>query len=288
LKHLPDVAPKPNPTVITPEESEQILDQQLNERRKTIEEVRTIQSDLDEMTRKANAAISIMNDSKTFQVNPQRKEKTDNKPIEKSKQPDIIEQATENERAYAEENARLEEEIRAAQAVLASMKPNVKPKGNQRTPQKPDRQVVPTPPAAPDEKPKAKKRAPQPKGKNTISIEPDINKSQYARVGNNFIADREGYVNDVVVEGAGIIRNGGIVKTKPRESTSSVQFYPEATELTYPCEVDAVQEWDAEHGLNIGGGTVLQLDQTSLSSFGSDDDELLQSVQNKQADVIQF
>ena len=57
LKHLPDVTPKPNSTVITPEESEQILDQQLNERRKTIEEVRTIQSDLDEMTRKANAAI---------------------------------------------------------------------------------------------------------------------------------------------------------------------------------------------------------------------------------------
>ena len=72
-----------------------------------------------------------MNDSKTFQVNPQRKEKTE-KSIEKNKQPDIIEQATENERAYAEENARLEEEIRAAQAVLASMKPNVKPKGNQR------------------------------------------------------------------------------------------------------------------------------------------------------------
>ena len=45
-----------------------------------------------------------MNDSKTFQVNPQRKEKTD-KSIEKNKQPDIIEQATENERAYAEENA---------------------------------------------------------------------------------------------------------------------------------------------------------------------------------------
>jgi hypothetical protein len=59
LKHLPDVAPKPNSTVITPEESEQILDQHLNERRKTIEEVRTIQSDLDEMTRKANAAIRL-------------------------------------------------------------------------------------------------------------------------------------------------------------------------------------------------------------------------------------
>jgi len=264
LKHLPDVAPKPNSTVITPEESEQILDQHLNERRKTIEEVRTIQSDLDEMTRKANAAISIMNDSKTFQVKPQKKEKTD-KVVEKSKQPDIIEQATENERAYAEENARLEEEIRAAQAVLASMKPNVKPKGNQSTPQKPDRQVVPTPPAAPDEKPKPKKRAPQPKGTNTISIEPDINKSQYARVGSNFIADREGYVNDVVVEGAGIIRNGGIVKTKPRVSNSNVQFYPEATELSYPCEIDAVHEWDAEHGLNIGGGTVLQLDQVETT-----------------------
>ena len=48
------------------------------------------------------------------------------------------------------------------------------------TPQKPDRQVNPTPPPAPDQKPKAKKRAPQPKGNNTISIEPDINKSQYA------------------------------------------------------------------------------------------------------------
>ena len=49
------------------------------------------------------------------------------------------------------------------------------------------------------------------------------------------------------------------------ESTSSVQFYPEATELTYPCEIDAVQEWDAEHGLNIGGGTVLQIDQVETA-----------------------
>ena len=63
MKHLPDVAPKPpleatktTPT-ISQKESEEILEAQLNERRKTIEEVRTIQSDLDEMTRKANAAI---------------------------------------------------------------------------------------------------------------------------------------------------------------------------------------------------------------------------------------
>lgn len=66
-----------------------------------------------------------MNDSKTFQVNPK---KTTQPPVQ-DVQPDIIEQASENERAYAEENARLEEEIRAAQAVLASMKPHVKPKG---------------------------------------------------------------------------------------------------------------------------------------------------------------
>ena len=63
MKHLPDVAPKPplEATTTTPtiskKESEEILEAQLNERRKTIEEVRTIQSDLDEMTRKANAAI---------------------------------------------------------------------------------------------------------------------------------------------------------------------------------------------------------------------------------------
>ena len=56
MKHLPDVAPKPAPE-ISPEESNQILENQVSERRKTIEEVRTIQSDLDEMTRKANAAI---------------------------------------------------------------------------------------------------------------------------------------------------------------------------------------------------------------------------------------
>ena len=62
FKHLPDVAPKPALVVeeeaeISKRESEEILEAQLNERRKTIEEVRTIQSDLDEMTRKANAAI---------------------------------------------------------------------------------------------------------------------------------------------------------------------------------------------------------------------------------------
>ena len=36
------------------------------------------------------------------------------------------------------------------------------------------------------------------------------------RVGNNFIADREGYVNEVMVEGAGVIRNGGIVKREAK------------------------------------------------------------------------
>lgn len=65
FKHLPDVAPKPALVVeeeeeISKRESEEILEAQLNERRKTIEEVRTIQSDLDEMTRKANAAIRFL------------------------------------------------------------------------------------------------------------------------------------------------------------------------------------------------------------------------------------
>ena len=43
--------------------------------------------------------------------------------------PDILTEAELNEKRYATENARLEEEIRAAQAVLAQLKPNTKPKG---------------------------------------------------------------------------------------------------------------------------------------------------------------
>jgi len=30
-----------------------------------------------------------------------------------------------------------------------------------------------------------------------------------------------------------------------------LEFYPEATELTYPCEADAVQEWDLSHEVDI-------------------------------------
>ena len=87
------------------------------------------------MNSEIKTVLSIMNDSKTFQVNPNRKEPSkQSTSTEAAKiQPDIIEQASENERAYAEENARLEDEIRAAQAVLASMKPNVKPKGTSTT-----------------------------------------------------------------------------------------------------------------------------------------------------------
>ena len=66
LKHLPDVAPKPGQveeadTLTREEEQAAVQNKQLEERRKTIEEVRSIQSDLDDMTRKANAAIRLIN-----------------------------------------------------------------------------------------------------------------------------------------------------------------------------------------------------------------------------------
>ena len=56
------MAPKPRQveeedTLTRAEEEELLVNKQLEERRKTIEEVRSIQSDLDDMTRKANAAI---------------------------------------------------------------------------------------------------------------------------------------------------------------------------------------------------------------------------------------
>ena len=77
-----------------------------------------------------------MNDSKTIQVNPKKSsvESVENVPDPKPVQaqqpkPDILTEAEENEKRYAEENARLEEEIRAAQEVLAQLKPAVKPKG---------------------------------------------------------------------------------------------------------------------------------------------------------------
>ena len=76
-----------------------------------------------------------MNDSKTIQVNPKKSSvesveppAPNSKPVAQPK-PDILTEAEENEKRYAEENARLEEEIRAAQEVLAQLKPAVKPKG---------------------------------------------------------------------------------------------------------------------------------------------------------------
>jgi hypothetical protein len=235
------------------------------ERRKTIEEVETIQNDIDEMTRKANAAISIMNDSKTIQVNPKKSsvESVENVPDPKPVQaqqpkPDILTQAEENEKRYAEENARLEEEIRAAQEVLAQLKPAVKPKGlkGDSTPQKPDRngEQAETKKEPPKVNPRAKKRAAPPPGKNTISIKPDKNNSQYATQENQFVPEREGYTNDVICEGAGIIRDGGIIQKKSGKGLK-LEFYPEATELTYPCESDAVQEWELTHEVdNIPNG----------------------------------
>merc|ERR1711970_50385 len=92
-------------------------DKKLSERRKTIEEVETIQNDIDEMTRKANAAISIMNDSKTIQVNPKKstiesiesvepvieprtQPRSSVQPVSQPK-PDILTEAEENEKRYA-------------------------------------------------------------------------------------------------------------------------------------------------------------------------------------------
>merc|ERR1719462_878267 len=206
------------------------------------------------MTRKANAAISIMNDSKTIQVNPKKSSvesveppAPNSIPVAQPK-PDILTEAEENEKRYAEENARLEEEIRAAQEVLAQLKPAVKPKGlkGESTPQKPDRN---------GEAADSKKEPP---------------KTQE----NQFVPEREGYTNDVICEGAGIIRDGGIIQKKSGKGLK-LEFYPEATELTYPCEADAVQEWDLSH------------EAGSDSSLDEADDAILRELDSK-PEVIQF
>ena len=44
------------------------------------------------------------------------------------------------------------------------------------------------------------------------------------------------------------------------ESNTSVQFYPEATEMEYMCEGDAREVWDAEHA-----PPVHQLDQVEMA-----------------------
>merc|ERR1712042_377884 len=68
------------------------------------------------------------------------------------------------------------------------------------------------------------------------------------------MGEREGYTNDVICEGAGIIRDGGCIMKKSGKGLK-LEFYPEATELTYPCESEAIQEWDLSHEVDQSNGT---------------------------------
>lgn len=187
------------------------------------------------MSRKADAAYAIMQSSKTVEIRPKntdengsnkssshnnvtKSSKSETKPkIEpKSKTPkkqngsesgrQKSADEIRNEEAWAAENKRLGDEIAAAQAVLAKLKPDIKPKGSKqpckgiitgpknnetlcRIPTKPVRSPSAEkssyeakedskPITEPVTKPR-KKRAKNPGGGNTISVNPDRSRSQY-------------------------------------------------------------------------------------------------------------
>ena len=60
MRHLPDLTSARTESYSKPVlELDRFTEAKLDQRRKTLEEVRTIEEDLDEMTRKANAAIRL-------------------------------------------------------------------------------------------------------------------------------------------------------------------------------------------------------------------------------------
>lgn len=108
--------------------------------RPTLESLNRIEGDLDEMARKADAAYAIMKSSKTVEIRPKDEPKTPPKSngttfTNKSKKsngtapPKVPDK--DDEAAWAAENQRLADEIAAAQAVLAMLKPDVKPGSKQ-------------------------------------------------------------------------------------------------------------------------------------------------------------
>lgn len=122
-----------------------------------LKELDRIETNLDEMTRKADAAYAIMQTSKTVEIRPKpteesklsskssqgttvtkpKKSQKENKK-EKSVKSTSSSSATtgkdmSEEEVWASENQRLADEIAAAQAVLAMLKPDVKPKGSKQS-----------------------------------------------------------------------------------------------------------------------------------------------------------
>ena len=104
----------------------------------------------------------------------------------------------------------------------------------------------------------------------------------------NFIPPREGYINDVVVEGQVVIQSSILVtdaKNRKRndpaqlqnsqeclsESFGKVGFNKEAKELTYPSMDQAIEDYDEEHARGDPPQTVvsrrLTLDRKVINSL---------------------
>ena len=117
---------------------------ELAPKRQTLTDLDKLETDLDEMTRKADAAYNIMQTSKTVEIRP--KQATSKRPPptqpppkpkpksglnrEFNREPTASYSPREDDAKLAEENKRLADEIAKAQAVLAQLKPNIKPKGS--------------------------------------------------------------------------------------------------------------------------------------------------------------
>lgn len=223
-----------------------------------IKDLEKLESSLGDLHNKADAAYALIESSKsTVEVNPAtaevksadpkditsaRAKKAPKKaPAQMSKQ----EEATidEDEAKWAEENRLLEEQIAAAKAILAKASPNTKPLGSTGAPEKPDRSgQAPPKPAG------RKKRVSPPK--NGVTVNPDRTSSQYSRdQDGNFIPPREGYINDVVVEGQVVIQSSILVTDAKnrKQSFGKVGFNKEAKELTYPSMDQAIEDYDEEH-----------------------------------------
>jgi hypothetical protein len=111
------------------------------ETQKDIANLGQLSDDIGEMARKADAAYAIMENSKTIQIRPKaasdapKAAKSHNQPKKMKKIPPKIEsedEGTLDDASWKIENEKLAYEIAQAQAVLAALKPNVKPGGSKK------------------------------------------------------------------------------------------------------------------------------------------------------------
>ncbi|CAG5105046.1 Oidioi.mRNA.OKI2018_I69.chr1.g1786.t1.cds [Oikopleura dioica] len=243
------------------DENENISMQSPRKNDQEIKDLEKLENSLGDLHNKADAAYALIEKSKsTVEVNPTTSEVKSADPKEitsarakkapkKAPKQEASAPATtvdEDEAKWAEENRLLEEQIAAAKAILAKASPNTKPVGSLGAPEKPDRNGLSN--GQPPKPAGRKKRVSPPT--NGVTVNPDRTNSQYSRdQDGNFIPPREGYVNDVIVEGQVVIKSSILVTDKEnrKQSFGKVGFNKEAKELTYPSMDQAIEDYDEEH-----------------------------------------